>query len=92
MASRSHRKSHRRSSKNIVSQTVSKGFGLVKSTSNKYAPKVKSGLQNIGSKVIKTGQQTVPYLQSLTRKAFGVGRKAISSVGLKSKKHRRRHR
>ena len=85
MASRRHRKSHRRSSKNIFSKTVGKSVSIVKSTSNKYAPKLKSSLQNVGSKVIKTGQQTVPYLQSLTRKAFG-------AVGIKSgtKRHRKR--
>ena len=86
MASRRHRKSHRRSSKNIFSKTIGKSVSIVKSTSNKIAPKVKSGLQNIGSKVINTGKQTIPYLQSLTRKAFG-------AVGIKSgtKRHRRRH-
>jgi hypothetical protein len=87
MASRRHRKSHRRSSKNLFSKTVGKSVSIVKSTSKKYAPKLKSSLQNVGSKVIKTGQQTVPYLQSLTRKAFG-------AVGIKSgtKRHRiRRH-
>jgi hypothetical protein len=46
-------------------------------------PKVKSGISNVGSKVIKTGQTTVPYLQQLTRKAFG-------AVGLKPVKSRRR--
>ena len=83
---KSHRRSHRRSSKNILSRTVDKSFSMVKSTSKKYAPKVKSGLENVGSKVIKTGQQTVPYLQRLTRKAFG-------AVGIKSgtKRHRNRH-
>jgi hypothetical protein len=84
MGSRRHRKTHRRSSKNIFSKTVGKSVSFVKSTSNKYAPKLKSGLQNVGSKVIKTGKQTVPYLQSLTRKAFG-------AVGIKSGTKKRRH-
>jgi hypothetical protein len=91
MASRRHRKSSRHSKKNILSNTVGKSISLVKSTSSKYAPKIKSSLQNVGSKVISSGKKTVPYLQSLTRKVFGVGKKALGSVGLKSKKHTRRH-
>ena len=87
MARYRHRKSHRRSSRNIVSKTLGTSVSMVKSTSKKYAPKLKTGLENVGSKVIKSGQQTIPYLQRLTRKAFG-------AVGIKSgtKRHRRRHR
>lgn len=86
MASRRYRKSHIRSSKNLINKTIGKSVGMVKSTSQKYAPKIKSGLQSVGSKVIKTSKQTIPYLQKLTRKAFGV-------VGIKSgtKRHRKRH-
>ena len=68
---RNHRKTRRnRSYKNIVNKTVDKSVSVVKSTSRKYMPKVKSGLENVGSKVVKTGEQSVPYLQSLTRKFF----------------------
>ena len=80
MARRIHRKSHRRSHRskrshrkshnNIINKTVVKSVSVVKSTSRKYMPKVKSGLENVGSKVVKTGEQSVPYLQSLTRKFF----------------------
>jgi len=77
------RKSRRHSKKNIINKTFNEGVSLVKTTSGKYMPKVKSGLSNVGSKVIKTGQTTVPYLQKLTRKAFG-------AVGLKPVKSRRR--
>ena len=80
MARRIHRKSHRsshrskrshrKSHKNIINKTVGKSVSVVKSTSRKYMPKVKSGLENVGSKVVKTGEQSVPYLQSLTRKFF----------------------
>ena len=75
MARRIHRKSHRSrksryNTKNIINKTVGKSVSVVKSTSRKYMPKVKSGLENVGSKVVKTGEQSVPYLQSLTRKFF----------------------
>ena len=61
MARRIHRKSHRskrrshRNTKNIINKTVGKSVSVVKSTSRKYMPKVKSGLENVGSKVVKTG-------------------------------------
>jgi len=71
-----HRKSHRRShrnrrqrpSNNFMNSTVS----VASSTNKKYMPKVKHGLENVGSKVIKTGSQSVPFLQRMTRKAFGM--------------------
>lgn len=78
-----HSRSHkRRGKKNIVSKTFNKGVSMVKNTSSKYMPKVKTSLENVGSKVVKTGKQTVPYLQSLTRKLFtsvGLGKKSRSN-------------
>ena len=68
---RTHRRTHRkRSSRNMASSVVNKSVGMVKSTSKRYMPKVKSGLENVGSKVITKGQKTVPYLQRMTRKMF----------------------
>jgi hypothetical protein len=65
---RSHRNRRRRHSNNYMNSTVS----VVKYTNKKYMPKVKNGLENVGSKVIKTGTQTVPFLQRMTRKLFGM--------------------
>ena len=73
MARRIHRKSHKRTNRNTkysINKTVGKSISVVKSTSKKYMPKVKHGLENVGSKVIKTGKQSVPYLQGLTRNFF----------------------
>jgi hypothetical protein len=72
-----HKKSHHRSkrtrtSKNIVSKTLGKGVTTVKATSKKYMPKVKSSLENVGSKVITTTKKSVPFLQGLTRKVFNM--------------------
>uniref|UniRef100_A0A6C0ISA6 Uncharacterized protein n=1 Tax=viral metagenome TaxID=1070528 RepID=A0A6C0ISA6_9ZZZZ len=79
-----HKKSHRRkSSKNIVTKTLGKGVTNVKATSKKYMPKMKSGLENVGSKVITTTKKSVPFLQDITRKIF-------SMFGLKTRKNRRR--
>ena len=73
---RSHRNRKRRHSNNFMNTTVS----VASSTNKKYMPKVKNGIENVGSKVIKTGSQTVPFLQRLTRKAFGM-------FSRKTKKH-----
>jgi hypothetical protein len=68
-------------SKNIINKTLSQSVSVAKTTSKKYMPKIKSGLENVGNKVIKTGQQSVPFLQNLTRKFFG--------LFSKTKKHRK---
>jgi hypothetical protein len=59
-----------KSRKNIVSKTIQKGTVLVNETSKKVMPKVKTGLENVGSKVIKSSKRSIPYLQRLTRKLF----------------------
>jgi len=67
---RTHRrKSHTRRQRrnNLVGQSV-------EATSRRYMPKVKSGLENVGSKVITTTKKSVPFLQRLTQKLFGVFR------------------
>ena len=83
MAHRRHYKTSRKNkkrSKNIINKTVY----VVKSTSKKYMPKVKSGLENVGNKVVKTGEQSIPFLQRMTRKFFG-----MFTGKSKSKKHRK---
>jgi hypothetical protein len=84
-----HRKTHRhrksrksRKVRNMLNKTLKQSVSVVKTTSKKYMPKVKSGLETVGSKVVKSGEQSIPYLQSLTRKVF-------SKFGVSSKKSRR---
>jgi hypothetical protein len=71
---RSHKK--KRHSNNYMNSTVS----AVKYTNKKYMPKVKNGIENVGSNVIKTGSQSIPFLQRMTRKFFGM-------FSRKTKKH-----
>jgi len=89
MATRHHRHSRKHSRKNNrFKRTFKRGFHavkstipLVKSTSKKYMPRVKTGLENVGSKVTKTATKSVPILQKASRDLFGL-------LGLKkSKKH-----
>jgi hypothetical protein len=70
--SRRNRTHRNRNYKNIINKTVDQSVSVVKSTSRKYMPKVKSGLENVGSKVVKTGEQSVPFLQQMTRKFFSM--------------------
>lgn len=69
---RTRRNRTRRNYKNIINKTLDQSVSVVKSTSRKYMPKVKSGLENVGSKVVKTGEQSVPFLQQMTRKFFSM--------------------
>jgi hypothetical protein len=62
---------------------MNKSLSFVKTTSKKIVPKVTSGLKNVGSKVVKVGEKSIPFLQRTTRKFLGM-------FSNKSKKHRRR--
>ena len=67
-----HRKSHRRFRKNIIGRTINKSMQTVKNTSIKYMPKVKTGLEKVGSNVVKTSKKSVPFLQRMTRKLLSI--------------------
>jgi len=82
MHRRKHRRTSKRGSKNFINKTFEKSLAVANTTSKKYMPKVKSGLENIGSKVVKTGSRSVPFLQKMTRKLFGM---------FSGTKRRRRH-
>jgi hypothetical protein len=80
-----HRRRHsrrKRSRRNIVDKSVSNSVSMIKGTSKKYMPKVKSGLENVGSKVVTTSKKSVPLLQNMTRKVLGM-------FGIKSSRRRR---
>jgi len=49
---RHHRSSRRNTKKNIVNKTIDQTVSVAKTTSKKYMPKVKSGLENVVSKVV----------------------------------------
>jgi hypothetical protein len=82
MAYRKHRSS-KRSRRNAMKKTFVKGVSMVENTSKKYIPKVKSGLEKVGSKMTTSAEKSVPMLKQASRKflsIFGIG---------KTKKHRR---
>ena len=57
------RSTRHRSRKNFVNKTVDNSVSVVKSTSKKYMPKVKTGLESVGSKVVTTTEKSIPFLQ-----------------------------
>ena len=74
-----HSRKNKSRSKNMVKRTFKKGYNVVNSTSKKYMPVVKSGLEGVGSRVTKTAKNAVPVLQKTTRDLFGI-------VGIKKNK------
>ena len=79
----SKRRGASKRNRNLVKRTLSESVSVVKNTSKKYMPKVKTGLENVGSKVTTTAKRTVPMLQQATRKFF-------SMFGLSKSKSRKR--
>lgn len=85
---KSHRRRHRKTGRknNLLNTTVKrgysvaeKGYSVAKETSQKYMPKVKSGLEKIGSNVTETAKESVPYLQKLTRRV-------LDMIGVRTRK------
>ena len=76
----SRRHSRRRHGKqNIMNESVS----VVKTTSRRYMPKVKHGLENVGASVTQTATKTVPFFQKMTRKIF-----EMFTTNKKTRRHR----
>ena len=47
-------------------------MNVAATTSKKYMPLAKTGLEGVGSKVTKTATKSVPALQKATRKLFSM--------------------
>lgn len=78
MARTRRHRSRSKKNKNFIKRTFKTGMNTAATTSKKYMPKVKSGLENVGSKVTKTATRTIPVLQKTTRNLF-------SMLGLKKR-------
>ena len=79
MASKRHRSSKKRSS------SLSKGYRVAKSTTKRYAPKVKAGLKTVGSKVKFVAKETVPVIEKVSDKLLGFFNKTKRNLNMKSK-------
>jgi len=80
-----HKKTHRRNRRskrtrgNILNKSIKQGYSVAQETSKKYMPKVKSGIENLGSNVTQTAKESVPYLQKLTRRV-------LDMIGIRTRK------
>ena len=72
------RRNRSRRNKNFIKRTFKTGMNAASTTSKRYMPKVKSGLEGVGSRVTKTATNTIPVLQKTTRNLF-------SMLGLKKR-------
>lgn len=75
------RRNRSRRNKNFIKRTFKTGINAASTTSKRYMPKVKSGLEGVGSKVTKTATKTIPVLQKTTRNLFSI-------LGLKKRSRR----
>lgn len=64
MAKRHRHRHTKKRGKSLINKTMN----MTQNVSKKYMPKVKSGLENVGEKVITTSKKSVPALQRYTRK------------------------
>jgi len=82
-----HKKGHSRrrfkrktkTNRNILNKTIKQGYSVAEETSKKYMPKVKSGIESLGSNVTETAKESVPYLQNLSRKL-------LNMIGVRTRK------
>lgn len=61
----------RKHGKHTRKNIIQKGYKTIEQTSKKVMPNVKSGLENVGSKVTKGVSQSVPFLQRISNNIFG---------------------
>jgi hypothetical protein len=85
MASKSHNRSSKKSSKFMIKKSLSKGYNVAKSATKKYAPKVKAGLKTVGSTVKVVAKKTVPVIEKVTNKLLGFFNKTRRNLKMKSK-------
>jgi hypothetical protein len=87
MAIKRHNKSSKRQNKsskgrNGIKRSLSKGYNVAKTTTKKYAPKVKAELENVGSKVTVVAKKSVPFIQQSANKILGLFNKTKKNLKL----------
>ena len=64
------RRNRSRRNKNFIKRTFKTGMNVASTTSKRYMPRVKTGIEGVGSSVTKTATKTIPVLQKTTRNLF----------------------
>jgi hypothetical protein len=82
------KKRHNKSSKNnkelMIKKSLSKGYNVAKTTTKKYAPKVKAGLETVGSEVKVVAKKSVPLIKQVTNKLLGLVNKTRKNLKMKA--------
>lgn len=79
-----HNKSSTNNKASMIKKSLSKGYNVAKTTTKKYAPKVKAGLETIGSKVKVVAKKSVPLIKQATDKLLGLVNKTRKNLKMKA--------
>lgn len=77
-------KSSKKNKELMIKKSLSKGYNVAKTTTKKYAPKVKAGLETVGSKVKVVAKKSVPIIKNVTDKLLGLVNKTRKNLKLKA--------
>lgn len=78
-------KSYKKRSGSMIKKSFSKGYNVAKSTTKKIAPKVKAGLETVGSTVKVVAKKTVPVIEQVSNKLLGFFNKTKRNLNMKAK-------
>ena len=66
----------------VTVETFVNGYNVAKTTTKKYAPKVKAELENVGSKVTVVAKKSIPFIQQSANKILGLFNKTKKNLKL----------
>jgi hypothetical protein len=79
---RRHVRFSKKNAGTMIKKSLSKGYNVAKTTTKKYAPKVKAGLVTVGSKVKVVAKKSVPVVKSVADKLLGLLNKTKKNLKL----------
>ena len=77
-------KSSKKNKELMIEKSLSKGYNVAKTTTKKYAPKVKAGLETVGSEVKVVAKKSVPLIKQVTNKLLGLVNKTRKNLKMKA--------
>jgi len=79
---RRHVRFSKKNAGTMIKKSLSKGYNVAKTTTKKYAPKIKAGLVTVGSKVKVVAKKSVPVVKSVADKLLGLLNKTKKNLKL----------
>jgi hypothetical protein len=77
-------KSSKKNKELMIKKSLSKGYNVAKTTTKKYAPKVKAGLETVGSEVKVVAKKSVPLIKTAADKLLGLINKTRKNLKMKA--------